>query len=433
MSKSVEFKVCVRKRPTNDTTDVVSTSSTTVTVKTEKVKANLEKYIEHKVFEFDKVYSEYDKTRKIYSESICSHIEEKKNFICYTFGETGSGKTHTLFGPEGLIDSTLFELTNLHENILIGSYEIYNDQIFDLLNKKTKVMMLESEGNINIPHLTWRLCNYNTMNSTIDCIKKARSVGISSENSESSRSHCIVHMKIKNLNYIFVDLAGSERSRKSKYSSKKNHSEMANINMDIFNLKECIRMSKENKNRIPFRSSKLTMALRESFFDQYSSLMIVTISPEKSNTVETINILSHALMLSSMKRKSKINLPKNIPILPEIKKNKNLQILPNISNITTEAKSKILKKNESCVKLPQIKENIENVKKSENKIKKTDKLLGLINEASNECVVYSKLTEKDQDRCSEHFGQIMAVILTDQVGVLRNIDKKFGRKFFALS
>ena len=338
-----DFTICIRKRPCFKDTDVVKTTLTTISVADEKVKINLDKYKEVKTFEFDNVYSEFVSTDFIHQKNIQTHLNANNDFICYTFGETGSGKTHTLFGPSGLIELTITALITAHAYVSISSYEIYRDQLYDLLNRKAKLNMLEQCGNIHIQNLTWHECNNGNVTKALEIIKKNRRVGESSENNQSSRSHCLVHMKANNKNFIFVDLAGSEKANKSICTNRKEYHEMAGINLDILALKECIRHIKNDRSRIPFRSTKLTMALRESFYDQYKALMIVTISPESTNAKESLNILSYASDFKSVKRKPKIEYfdepiapyqPQKSPAKKQVIAS-NLPIIHKVRNVST--------------------------------------------------------------------------------------------------
>lgn len=420
---SSKFTICARKRPCHGEKDVISTTENTISVTVDKVKVDLKKYKETKTFEFDKVYSERDDTCLIYDNHIQQQIENNNNLICYTFGETGSGKTHTLLGPGSIIESAIFDLVNNYDTVMISSYEIYRDQLYDMLNRRQKLTMLENYNDIHIPKLHWKKCNYKNMQNIFETIKQNRKVGTSSENDQSSRSHCLVHIKANNKNYIFVDLAGSEKGKKSVYENKQQHYEMASINSDIFNLKECIR--KKNTSRIPFRSCKLTIALRDVFYNNYSAVMIVTISPEKSNISESVNILNCASNMKHIKRKPKISkseLPNIISNPGKViikKKIKNIEKFADQTYPLSPVKSKVAEA--YAFKMPILKNS-----KYEPSVH-VDILQRLIKKESNICNNY--INNGD----SNMFGEKMAANITDQVNVIRKIDQTFGKKFFALS
>lgn len=348
------FTICIRKRPCFGEQDVVKTTSTTISVSNEKTRLNQLKYNEVKTFTFDSVFSEKDNTRVIYNAHVGAYVENSSNFVCYTFGETGSGKTHTLFGPDGLIETTINDLLQRYSFVMISSYEIYKSQMFDLLNKKERVQMLEQGKEIHMHGLSAQKCDRANLLKVLENIKNNRMVGESSENFQSSRSHCLVNIKVNGKNYVFVDLAGSEKVSKRVCQNRKEFYEMADINLDIFALKECIRHMKGERNRIPFRSTKLTMALRQSFYDQYKTLMICTISPEKSNVGESLNILSYANDFKGFQKRPTveeidINEARKLPFLPAVKISKN-QYVPNVQNISAKGE----KQKKSSLLLPPI-------------------------------------------------------------------------------
>jgi kinesin family member 2/24 len=86
--------------------------------------------------------------------------------------------------------------------------------------------------------------------------------------------------------------------------------EGAEINKSLLALKECIRSLDMRKNNpdihIPFRASKLTMVLRDSFMqniqessseDKIRIIMIACISPGSSSADHTLNTLRYASRL----------------------------------------------------------------------------------------------------------------------------------------
>lgn len=63
----------------------------------------------------------------------------------------------------------------------------------------------------------------------------------------------------------FIDLAGSERGADVKTSDKQTRIDGAEINKSLLALKECIRALDQGKKHLPFRGSKLTLVLKDSF------------------------------------------------------------------------------------------------------------------------------------------------------------------------
>jgi len=77
--------------------------------------------------------------------------------------------------------------------------------------------------------------------------------------------------------------------------------EGASINTSLLGLKECIRALDAKSSHIPFRASKLTMVLRDSFLDPHQSkiVMIACINPGSSSADHTLNTLRYAQRLKS--------------------------------------------------------------------------------------------------------------------------------------
>ncbi|KAF3907687.1 Kinesin-4 [Arthrobotrys entomopaga] len=102
--------------------------------------------------------------------------------------------------------------------------------------------------------------------------------------------------------FVFVDLAGSEyydqKSSSSAAGSRQTAEERQEgrqINSDLFALKEVIRARSLNQSRIPFRSSPLTMVLREHFLGSEDgfSAMILTVSPAADQYAATLNTVKY--------------------------------------------------------------------------------------------------------------------------------------------
>ena len=92
----------------------------------------------------------------------------------------------------------------------------------------------------------------------------------------------------------FVDLAGSERASDTTDTDKQRRMEGAEINTSLLALKECIRALGQGSAHTPFRQSKLTHVLRDSFIGNSRTVMIANISPNTSACEHTLNTLRYA-------------------------------------------------------------------------------------------------------------------------------------------
>ena len=149
-----------------------------------------------------------------------------------------------------------------------------------------------------------------------------RIVGITGANTDSSRSHGIIQIIIKdekNVQYgkiSFIDLAGSERAIDTIDTNKQTKFDGAEINKSLLALKECIRALDQEKKHTPFRGSKLTLVLRDSFIGSCKTLMIGNISPSSSSSEHTLNTLRYADRVKELRTK-----PQNLNISPILVKN----------------------------------------------------------------------------------------------------------------
>lgn len=76
----------------------------------------------------------------------------------------------------------------------------------------------------------------------------------------------------------------------------------AEINKSLLALKECIRALDQEKKHTPFRGSKLTLVLRDSFMGNCKTLMIANISPCLSCSEHTLNTLRYADRVKELRK-----------------------------------------------------------------------------------------------------------------------------------
>ena len=335
-AKLSKIRVIVRKRPANhreyaqNDIDIISTKNkNTIIVKELKNKFDLTKYIEEHKFTFDRTYDENSSNQLIYNEMLKPMIEaafNKTKISCFAYGQTGSGKTYTMLGnnhikndkgPQvpGLYLLSCIDLFNFLKQrpnleLWVSFYEIYCNKLFDLLNNKNILQAREDgKGNICIVGLLEKQTkNIEELLDIIDFGLNSRTVGITGANLDSSRSHAILQINIKTKEkeiyskVSFIDLAGSERAVDTIDTNKKTKIDGAEINKSLLALKECIRALDLEKRHKPFRGSKLTLVLRDSFMGNCQTLMIANISPCLSCSEHTLNTLRYADRVKELRK-----------------------------------------------------------------------------------------------------------------------------------
>ena len=350
-----KIRVVVRKRPANqkeqvqNDIDIIETkNSNTIIVKELKNKVDLTKYIEEHHFTFDSVYDERSTNEEIYTDIVAPMISAafaQTKITCFAYGQTGSGKTYTMMGNNILSDTAdnnsnsnnvlqsstasspalvpglyllsaydMFNYLNKpeysHLELWVSFYEIYCNKLFDLLNNKTVLHAREDgKGNICIVGLIEKkVNNLKELMSIIDFGLGARTTGITGANMDSSRSHAIMQICIKQSTGVpygkisFIDLAGSERAVDTIDTNKQTKIDGAEINKSLLALKECIRALDQEKRHTPFRGSKLTLVLRDSFIGNCLTLMIANISPCLSCSEHTLNTLRYADRVKELRK-----------------------------------------------------------------------------------------------------------------------------------
>ncbi|CAO3628581.1 unnamed protein product [Mucor hiemalis] len=324
-----KIRVCVRKRPLNKKEleraekDIAPTCGVrSINVNEPKMKVDLTKYIEQHGFTFDDVFDSDETNEKIYqrtAQPLVKYVFDGGKATCFAYGQTGSGKTYTMLDPKlglyvlaardvfSMIRSPQYE----HLSAWIGFYEIYQGQLYDLLNSRKKLFARE-DGKQNVVIVGLKefvIKNVEDLMQVFEYGSQARSTGSTGANSDSSRSHAVLQILLrptKNRKKIigklsFIDLAGSERGADRGDTDMKTRMEGAEINKSLLALKECIRALDQDKRHTPFRQSKLTQVLKDSFVGNSRTCMIATISPNQSNSEHTLNTLRYADRVKELK------------------------------------------------------------------------------------------------------------------------------------
>lgn len=334
---NMKLCVCVRKRPifkkeeVNGENDCISVANPEIKVLESKFKVDgITKFIEKTNFTFDNSFNENESTNDVYNYSVKGAIDELFNNRMITlvaYGQTGSGKTFTMQGIQELAVNQLFSLKNKDKRqlqIFISFFEIYGGRCYDLLNNKTKVQVLEDQNNtVVIQGLTEKFVgSKDEMLDIINFAFEQRTTHCTASNDTSSRSHALCQITVKDSQeevmgkLIVVDLAGSERAQDTQSNNRQRRLEGAEINKSLLALKECIRAMDTGNNHVPFRASKLTLALRDAFVGKGFTnrvIMFACICPGSTSADHTLNTLRYADRLKGRKNSQAYTFPQDTP------------------------------------------------------------------------------------------------------------------------
>ncbi|XP_063548233.1 kinesin-like protein Klp10A isoform X4 [Cydia strobilella] len=327
-----QITVCVRKRPLNKKeltkkeVDVISVPTRDQMIVHEpKNKVDLTKYLENQKFRFDYAFDDNCTNEIVYkytAKPLVQTIFEGGMATCFAYGQTGSGKTHTMGGDfqgktqdckkgiYAMAARDVFAYLKSHKykplNLIVSAsfFEIYSGKVFDLLADKAKLRVLEDgKQQVQIVGLTEKVVdNVDEVLKLIQHGNAARTSGQTSANSNSSRSHAVFQIVVRSPGmhrvhgkFSLIDLAGNERGADTSSANRQTRMEGAEINKSLLALKECIRALGMKGSHLPFRASKLTQVLRDSFIgDKSRTCMIAMVSPALNSCEHSLNTLRYA-------------------------------------------------------------------------------------------------------------------------------------------
>ena len=199
--------------------------------------------------------------------------------------------------------------------VVVSAYEIYCGKLFDLLNGRKHLHARENaQGSVVIQGIREIVTeSADDLMSQIHAGLNSRTTGVTGANVDSSRSHAIIQIELKKEGrhgrlisrggkLSFIDLAGSERGADTVEQDKQTRLDGAEINKSLLALKECIRALDQQLDHTPFRGSKLTQVLKDSFIGKNCmTLMIANISPSSGSVEHTLNTLRYAYRVKELR------------------------------------------------------------------------------------------------------------------------------------
>ncbi|XP_022609741.1 kinesin-1 heavy chain [Seriola dumerili] len=289
-----------------------------------------------KPYYFDRVFQSNTTQVQFYNavaQQIVKDVLEGYNGTIFAYGQTSSGKTHTMEGKlhdedmMGIIPRIVQDIfnyiysmdENLEFHIKVSYFEIYLDKIRDLLDvTKTNLSVHEDKNRVPfVKGCTERfVCSPQEVMDAIDEGKNNRSVAVTNMNEHSSRSHSIFLINIKQENtqteqkltgkLYLVDLAGSEKVGKTGAEGTV-LDEAKMINKSLSSLGIVISALAEGSSYIPYRDSKMTRILQDSLGGNCRTTMVICCSPSAYNDAETKTTLQFGQRAKTIKNNVSLN------------------------------------------------------------------------------------------------------------------------------
>lgn len=369
----MNINVYTRINNSNNTNDFNDTNNTNDT--NNIIYNNDTLSINNKTYTFKRIFSNHSNLETYNRIMHDLSINQKNNINSFTilvYGQTGSGKTYTLLNDNNtnnnniidnktnnnnIIDNNTNTINDFTENIFtecndgilfiflynlshyftdikylsLSMYEIYLDDIYDLLNERCKCNLYSCNDELIIQNLSKR--TFYKVSDIVEKIKNSllsRKTRETSCNKKSSRSHLIIQIEVKyNVNrnadnnfntdntdintYTFVDLAGSERLKRN---NRENIKESISINKGLLSIGSVINAlysvnsninNINNTNNIhntvkyiPWRGSKLTRILKHVLINNLIFIGCIKINNIEDRK-EAINTLSYTERLFNVK------------------------------------------------------------------------------------------------------------------------------------
>ena len=324
-------------------------------------------------WEADAVFDRDDDNAAVYgrtAKSVVDAVLRGVNGTVMAYGQTSSGKTHTMSGTatdpgvmtravEDIFAAVAAAGATRAFAVKASYMEIYNEEIRDLLapdapeergafnntfsNERNGVNTSVTQSShiklVNGPRGLTQVIGLEERVVTdsaqiIDLVEEGtlkRSVGRTAMNATSSRSHAVLRISVsstpnpghalsgppRSSTLYVVDLAGSERADPNAARTKKLvqlKKEGSNINQSLLTLRLCVqRLAKasgeaaEPVGHVPYRDSKLTRILQPALAGPGRTAIVAAVTPASSHVNETYSTLNFVAVAKSVKMEARVN------------------------------------------------------------------------------------------------------------------------------
>ncbi|ORC87835.1 putative C-terminal motor kinesin [Trypanosoma theileri] len=267
--------------------------------------------------------------------------------LCH--GQSGSGKTYTLFGGntyptrgcvpraiQAVFDS--IKLSSEREfKVSLTFVEVYGEQVYDLLGRGPSAAAVlaaaakiggKESGNVNKASVTIDTSGAVVLRGVDErvCVSEGEALaavfeglqrrlcGANPLNPQSSRSHAVLTLYVVSKSLIdsdavvhhsrcnFVDLASSDRPYAAGDEAAAQETRV--INKSLAMLEQVVlALAAHRPRHVPYRQSKLTMLLKDSIGGSSRTTLIANVWPEPRHTEATIATLNFAKRMMRVESK----------------------------------------------------------------------------------------------------------------------------------
>ena len=264
-----------------------------------------------------------DVKAKVDTAAILEQFIAGKNCSILAYGQTNSGKTHTMYGKlcesmpavqqeVGIIQTTAAELFKKIQNkgltVSVAFFEIYNELCYDLLQiepgesddtQQCKLLPIREVTSGEFSPVGLKEVKVKTLSECLSVLQEGvsnRTVGTSVLNSQSSRSHTVFRIflgrRVIRSEFNFVDLAGSEAIDDANGTTQQKR-ETTRINLSLTYLKKVI---------VDLSKNQMQDEGRKGGFSKRNKLPQASIRSRSCNTSETNGSLRSSSPVSQSSR-----------------------------------------------------------------------------------------------------------------------------------
>lgn len=268
---------------------------------------------------FDSVFDCDANTETLFSTFVqplllsCMRDGTDLSFLC--FGESGTGKTHTLFGTKdeaGVVQSTLEAVfayieTTAGKDFVVraGFFEIFNESVNDLMCPGKNDLAVA--GNAQVEGLTEMLCA-----DSATCIRRVREIKPEKRKHSELVFRLVVESKERESDSVAVTTISLIKLSASDFLSEEADEVATTFHKSVNELNTVVqRLARKQGESVSFEGSKLTKYLQRSLEGSSKVALLCTMSPAATSYDKTTSTFCFAMRARNISLSPKKNLVSN--------------------------------------------------------------------------------------------------------------------------